>query len=104
MKRIIPYLLFVVLCGQFTPACAQDYAREPRFRALVYWEPGAEEAHVQFDKQAMEFLHKLTYGEGWIMDRTTSLALLYRPLVMLAWMNSSKWGPSATDVVFISKQ
>lgn len=74
MKRIIPFILFAISNLPFSAACAQDYAREPRFRALVYWEPGAEEAHVQFDKQAMEFLHKLTYGEGWIMDRTTSLA------------------------------
>ena len=51
-----------------------NYARAPRFRALVHYEPGAEEAHVQFDKQAIEFFHKLTYGEGWLMDVTTSLA------------------------------
>ena len=51
-----------------------NYARAPRFRALVHYEPHAEEAHVQFDKQAIEFFHKLTYGEGWTMDVTTSLA------------------------------
>lgn len=51
-----------------------NYARAPRFRALVHYEPHAEEAHVQFDKQAIEFFHKLTYGEGWLMDVTTSLA------------------------------
>ena len=51
-----------------------NYARAPRFRALVHYEPGAEEAHVQFDKQAIDFFHKLTYGEGWLMDVTTSLA------------------------------
>ena len=53
---------------------AANYARAPRFRALVHYEPHAEEAHVQFDKQAIEFFHKLTYGEGWTMDVTTSLA------------------------------
>ena len=53
---------------------AANYAREPRFRALLHYEPGAEEAHVQFDKQAITFFHKLTYGEGWLMDVTTSLA------------------------------
>ena len=53
---------------------AANYAREPRFRALVHYEPGAEEAHVQFDKQTIDFFHKLTYGEGWLMDVTTSLA------------------------------
>ena len=50
-----------------------NYARAPRFKALLHWEPGAEEAHVQFDRQAIEFFHKLTYGEGWIMDQTTTL-------------------------------
>ena len=53
---------------------AANYAREPRFRALVHYEPHAEEAHVQFDKQAIEFFRKLTYGEGWLMDVTTTLA------------------------------
>ena len=53
---------------------AANYAREPRFKALVHYEPHAEEAHVQFDKQAIEFFRKLTYGEGWLMDVTTSLA------------------------------
>lgn len=66
--------------GDTDPAPAQEeeyaanYARAPRFKALVHYEPHAEEAHVQFDKQAIEFLHKLTYGEGWLMDVTTSLA------------------------------
>ena len=53
---------------------AANYARAPRFKALVHYEPHAEEAHVQFDKQAIDFFHKLTYGEGWLMDVTTSLA------------------------------
>ena len=53
---------------------AANYASQPRFRALLHYEPGAEEAHVQFDKQAIEFFRKLTYGEGWLMDVTTSLA------------------------------
>ena len=53
---------------------AANYARSPRFRALLHYEPHAEEAHVQFDKQAIEFFRKLTYGEGWLMDVTTSLA------------------------------
>ena len=51
-----------------------SYASAPRFKALVYWNPLAEEAHVQFDRQAMAFFQKLTYGNGWIMEQTTSLA------------------------------
>lgn len=60
----------------FTPApepYPADYASAPRFKALFHYEPGAEPAHVQFDRQALEFFRKLTYGEGWTMDVTTSL-------------------------------
>lgn len=54
---------------------AASYAgNRPRFRALLLWDPSAEEAHVQFDKDAIDFFHRLTYGEGWLMDRTTDLA------------------------------
>lgn len=76
MKKII--CIFQFLCA-FT-ACvwaqngqtyAADYARGPRFRALLLWNSHAEEAHVQFDKDAIQFFHKLTYGEGFILDTTT---------------------------------
>ena len=72
-------LMALALFSSFTFAqdngeYAANYARAPRFKALLHYEPHAEEAHVQFDKQAIEFFHKLTYGEGWLMDVTTSLA------------------------------
>ena len=51
-----------------------NYARAPRFKALLYYSDTAEEAHVQFAVQAIEFFHRLTYGEGFILDKTTSLA------------------------------
>ena len=78
MKKLILFLLVATFACAPTYAqnegeYAANYARAPRFKALVFWQPGAEEAHVQFDKQAIEFFHKLTYGEGWIMDVTTSL-------------------------------
>ena len=78
MKRLLLLMVmaaFVCLSvdAQNEGEYAANYARAPRFKALVFWEPGAEEAHVQFDKQAIDFFHKLTYGEGWIMDVTTSL-------------------------------
>ncbi|MBQ3908904.1 MAG: ThuA domain-containing protein, partial [Bacteroidaceae bacterium] len=80
MKRLTQ-LLFAVFCFAATSLMAQegggyaaDYASGPRFRALLHYEPHAEEAHVEFDKQAIKFFHKLTYGEGWLMDVTTSLA------------------------------
>lgn len=50
-----------------------NYASRPRFKALFHYEPAAEDAHVKFDLQALEFFRKLTYGEGWTMDVTTSL-------------------------------
>lgn len=48
--------------------------KEPRFKALVLWDDKAEPAHVQFDRDALRFLHKLTYGEGWVMDTVRTLA------------------------------
>lgn len=54
---------------------AADYCGpKPRFRALLYWDTSAEEAHVQFDKDAINFFHHLTYGEGFLMDRTTNFS------------------------------
>lgn len=54
---------------------AADYCGpKPRFRALLYWDPSTEEAHVQFDKDAINFFHHLTYGEGFLMDRTTNFS------------------------------
>jgi len=46
----------------------------PRFKALLYYSENVEEAHRQFARQAIEFFHRLTYGEGWILDVATSLA------------------------------
>ena len=50
-----------------------NYAKSKRFKALMLWEPTAEIAHVQFDKQSMEFFHKLNYGDGFVLDTTTTL-------------------------------
>ena len=78
ITRLSALLMGIMCCCQLTAQdnseYAANYAKAPRFRALVHYEPRAEEAHVQFDKQAIEFFRKLTYGEGWIMDVTTSLA------------------------------
>ena len=45
----------------------------PRFKALLYYSDAVEEAHQQFTHQSMAFFHKLTYGEGWILDISTTL-------------------------------
>ena len=61
-------------CGMAQDKYPANYARAPRFKALLHYEPHAEPAHVQFDEQAIRFFQKLTYGEGWTLDVTTSLA------------------------------
>lgn len=50
-----------------------DYASAPRFKVLFCYDPYAESAHVDFDRQALEFFHKLSYGEGFLYDRCTTL-------------------------------
>lgn len=77
MKRIAYLLLFFIA---ILPIVAQDsgypanYAREPRFKALLYYSDTAEPAHVDFANQAIDFFHRLSYGEGYILHTTTSLA------------------------------
>ena len=67
MKRI-HVLLILTLSLVATLAAAQErpanYARAPRFKALVYYSENAEDAHVQFYRQGVEFLRKLTAGAG----------------------------------------
>lgn len=50
-----------------------DYAKRPRFNALIFYSDTAEEAHVQFAEQAINFFHRLSYGEGYTYTVTTSL-------------------------------
>lgn len=50
-----------------------NYARAPRFKALVYYTQHAEEAHYQFSLQAVEFFKKLNYGDGFVLDFTTDI-------------------------------
>ena len=52
---------------------AADYAgSKVRFRTLLIWDPNAEPDHVTFDKQALAFFHKLSYGKGFTYDTRTS--------------------------------
>ncbi|SDZ93431.1 Type 1 glutamine amidotransferase (GATase1) [Xylanibacter ruminicola] len=75
LKLILTALLFVngLNLNAQTEDYPANYAKGPRFKALLCYEPTAEEAHVQFDKQAIQFFHKLTYGEGYLLDVTTNL-------------------------------
>lgn len=56
------------------PDYVARYAREPRFHALFVYDPHAEPAHVEFDKQALDFFHRLSYGEGFLYDVAESLS------------------------------
>ncbi|HEY9543986.1 ThuA domain-containing protein [Prevotella sp.] len=76
MKLFFRCLFTVLILWFCTPAQGQsdypaNYAKAPRFKALVFYDPTAEEAHVEFDKQAVRFFYKLTYGEGFLLDVTT---------------------------------
>lgn len=77
-----------------------NYAREPRFNALLVYDPQAEEAHVQFDKQAAAFFHKLTYGEGYKLTVTTDFSAYYTHLSdydVLIWLNFSPTDKAQRD-------
>ena len=77
MKKIALFILGILLV---LPLSGQDsgypanYARAPRFKALLYYSDTAEPAHVDFANQAIDFFTRLTYGDGYILDTTTSLA------------------------------
>lgn len=79
MKRLQLLLLTAIAVLSFIPAVAQEsgypakYATAPRFKALFCYNTNAEEAHVEFDKQALRFFHKLSYGEGFLYDVTETL-------------------------------
>ncbi|MCH5247101.1 MAG: ThuA domain-containing protein [Muribaculaceae bacterium] len=50
-----------------------NYAKEPRFKALLYYSENVEEAHKQFAKDAIDFFTRLTEGDGYILETTSSL-------------------------------
>ena len=50
-----------------------NYAKAPRFNALLYYSDTAEEAHVVFANQAIQFFKDLTVGDGFRLTTTTSL-------------------------------
>ena len=51
-----------------------EYAKAPRFNALLYYNTHVEQAHVQFAEQSVEFFKKLNYGRGFNLDITTDLS------------------------------
>lgn len=73
-------LCTVVLCKAQEKLPAADaietsnYAKHPRFKALIYYTDKAEEAHVEFAEQAIEFFKRLNYGDGYVLDITKDMA------------------------------
>lgn len=85
MKNIRAILLsfalpIMALAAQaHTPAQTPDeypanYARFPRFKALVYYTTNAESAHVDFALKGVEFFERLNYGDGFVLDVATDLS------------------------------
>ena len=63
--------LFVLL-SSFSLSAQSDYpgnyAKAPRFKALLCYSETAEPAHVEFGRQAVDFFNDLTVGNGFILD------------------------------------
>lgn len=77
MKHLL-ILLFTVCTlltyAQVPEGYPANYAKAPRFKALIYYTQHAEEAHVQFAEQATTFFKKLNYGDGFVLDITTDFS------------------------------
>lgn len=69
-------ILSVLLLASVFSLAAQsnypgNYAKAPRFKALLCYSETAETAHVEFGHQAIDFFKDLTVGNGFILDVTT---------------------------------
>lgn len=82
MTTKVSLILFFLLMCQFTGmghCLAQeldypaDYAKEPRFKALIYYSDLVEDAHIKFAEDAIDFFKRLTIGDGFILETTKSL-------------------------------
>lgn len=76
--RLFLFLALALLGVRFNVIAQEDYhalyAKAPRFKALLYHPVEAEEAHLEFARDAIDFFTGLTVGEGFILEKTTSLA------------------------------
>ena len=77
MKHLL--ILLFTACTLLTYAQVPEgypanYAKAPRFKALIYYTQHAEEAHVQCAEQATTFFKKLNYGDGFVLDITTDFS------------------------------
>ena len=72
---ILLFTAFTLLTyAQVPEGYPANYAKAPRFKALIYYTQHAEEAHVQFAEQATTFFKKLNYGDGFVLDITTDFS------------------------------
>lgn len=64
-----------VLGEKYSSSRSANYAgNRVRFKALLYYSEHAEEAHVQFARQSVDFFRKLTHGNGFALDVTTDFS------------------------------
>lgn len=68
------FLLPIILMAQDNKGYPANYAGAPRFKALIYYTQHAEEAHVKFAEQGVEFFKRLNYGAGFILDVSTDFS------------------------------
>lgn len=73
--------LLIAFIAMFNIASAQDkvdypanYAKVPRFKALIHYSTEVEEAHREFAEEAVTFFKRLNYGDGFILDITTDFS------------------------------
>lgn len=83
MKRsLLPFIILALIAltnsfllqAQTPEGYPANYAKEPRFKALVYYTENAEEAHVEFSLHGVEFFKRLNYGDGFYLDVTTDFS------------------------------
>lgn len=70
-KKLRDVICRILMHGDAGPFTAEYAGNKVRFKVLLVWDPSAEPAHVEFDKQAIRFFHKLSYGEGFTYDVRT---------------------------------
>ena len=90
---MLAFILTMNVTAQSKDEYPANYARAPRFHALLCYDPHAETAHVDFDKQALQFFHKLSYGEGWTYRVVTSMQGMtldsLKHYNIIVWLNFS---------------
>jgi len=80
IKRLLLIFTIFLFVGIFHANAQENtgypanYANAPRFKALVYYTTYAEEAHVKFAEQGVEFFKKLNYGDGFKLDISTDFS------------------------------